>query len=281
MAEFLWTFAIQGVLKTIVKYGAEQIGAAWGLEKEASQLKKQLQSAAAILADINRKNLHHDSVRLWVEDLQQIVYEADDLLDELIYEDLRRQTVEQTRKLRKVRDSISISPSTNPFLFRCKKAKKLKNITQALYKHYCAASPLGLVSNESNTIGTEAALKQIREATSMLNFQVGGREAEVLEILKLVIDSSDEHHMSVISIVGMGGLGKTTLAKMVFNHEDIKGHSDQMIWVCVSKPFNVMKILEEIFQSMTDTCSGLKSKEALLRRLQTEMQDKKHFLVRA
>lgn len=56
MAEFLWTFAIQGVLKTIVKYGAEQIGAAWGLEKEASQLKKQLQNAAAILADINRKN---------------------------------------------------------------------------------------------------------------------------------------------------------------------------------------------------------------------------------
>ncbi|KAA0053846.1 disease resistance protein RGA2-like [Cucumis melo var. makuwa] len=89
----------------------------------------------------------------------------------------------------------------------------MKNITQALCKHYCAASPLGLVSNESNTIGTEAALKQIRETTSMLNFQVEGREAEVLEILKLVIDSSDEHHMSVISIVGMGGLGKTNFGQ--------------------------------------------------------------------
>uniref|UniRef100_A0A9I9E4W0 Uncharacterized protein n=1 Tax=Cucumis melo TaxID=3656 RepID=A0A9I9E4W0_CUCME len=34
MAEFLWTFAVQEVLKKIVKFGAQQIGLAWGLKKK-------------------------------------------------------------------------------------------------------------------------------------------------------------------------------------------------------------------------------------------------------
>ncbi|XP_038877689.1 putative disease resistance protein RGA3 [Benincasa hispida] len=275
MAEFLWTFAVQEILKKIVKFGAEQIGVAWGLEKEEFQLKKWLLKAETILADINKKKLHHHAVRLWVEDLQDIVYEADDLLDELRYEDLRR-TGEQTGKFKKVRDSIS--PSKNSFLFRLKMANKMKKITAALHKHYCEASPLGLVGEESAT-EIEVALQQIRETTSILDFEVVGREDEVLEILKLVIDSSNEHDMSMISIVGMGGLGKTTLAKMVFNHDAIKGHFDQTIWVCVSKPFIVMKILEAIFQSLTNSSSGLNSKEALLQRLRKEMQSKKYFLV--
>ncbi|KAA0053848.1 putative disease resistance protein RGA3 [Cucumis melo var. makuwa] len=129
MAEFLWTFAVQEVLKKIVKFGAQQIG-------------------------------------LWVKELQDIAYEADDLLNELVYEDLRR-TAEQTE----VRDFISISPSKNPFLFRCEKAKKMKNTTQTLYKHYCEASALELVGDQSAT-ETEVAPKQIRETTSNLDFEV-------------------------------------------------------------------------------------------------------------
>ncbi|KAL0555037.1 hypothetical protein IC582_008969 [Cucumis melo] len=148
-----------------------------------------------------------------------------------------------------------------------------------IMQHYCAASAFGLVGVESVT-ETELALKQIRETTSILDFQVEGREVEVLELLKLAIDSTDEHQMSVISIVGMGGLGKTTLAKMIFNHDAIKGHFDKTIRVCVSKPFIVTKILEKVFQGLPDTCSGLESnKEALLGRLRKEMQDEKYFLV--
>lgn len=57
------------------------------------------------------------------------VYEADDLLDELVYEQIR-QTVEQTGKFREVLDSFS--PSKNSFLFRLNMTKKMKKITKTL-----------------------------------------------------------------------------------------------------------------------------------------------------
>ncbi|XP_022145229.1 putative disease resistance protein RGA4 [Momordica charantia] len=275
MAEFLWTFAVQEVLKKVLKLAAEQIGVAWALDKELSKLRKRLLKAETILGDINRRKLCHESVRLWVEDLQHLVYQADDLLDDLVYEDLRQKV--EMEKINKVRNFLS--PSNNPFLFRFKMAKRMKAISETLYEHYCEASVLGFVGEESTETTYKNILRQIRETTSILNFKVIGREIEVLKIMKLVIDSSHEHRMSIIPIVGMGGLGKTTLAKMVFNHELIKEHFDKTIWVCVSKPFIIVNILEGIFQSLTNTSSGLNYKETLFHRLQKEMQGKKYFLV--
>ncbi|XP_022145155.1 putative disease resistance protein RGA3 [Momordica charantia] len=77
----------------------------------------------------------------------------------------------------------------------------------------------------------------------------------------------------------LGGLGKTTLTQMIFNHEAIKGHFDNTIWVCVSKPFIIINILEGIFQSLTKTSSGLNHKGVLLEKIQKEMHGKMYFLV--
>ncbi|XP_038896003.1 putative disease resistance protein RGA3 [Benincasa hispida] len=280
MAEFLWTFAVQEVLKKVLKVAAEEIGVALGFHKELSELREWLCNAEAILRGINTKKPHHESVGMWVGDLQRIVYEADDLLDELVYEDLRRKV--ETEKRKKVRNFFS--SSNNPFLFRLKMAKRMKYIIEALHKHYTKAGPLGLIAQageESTETHKNIDLKQIRETTSKFKSRevIIGREVEVSNIVKLVVDSSNEHPMSIIPIVGMGGLGKTTLAKMVFNHELVQGHFDKTIWICVSEPFIVINILEGIFQSLTKTWSTGLNKENLLQRLQEEMQGKNYFLV--
>jgi len=48
---------------------------------------------------------------------------------------------------------------------------------------------------------------------------------------------------SVISVVGMGGIGKTTLAKKVYENDSVKGHFDCRVWITVSQSYNMQKIL--------------------------------------
>lgn len=55
----------------------------------------------------------------------------------------------------------------------------------------------------------------------------------------------------VIAIVGDGGIGKTALAQMAFNHVNIRVHFDVRMWVCVSSCMDVMKLTREILQVAT------------------------------
>uniref|UniRef100_A0A0A0LTP7 Disease resistance N-terminal domain-containing protein n=1 Tax=Cucumis sativus TaxID=3659 RepID=A0A0A0LTP7_CUCSA len=66
MADFLWTFAVEEMLKKVLKVAGEQTGLAWGFQEHLSNLQKWLLKAEAFLRDINMRKLHLDSVRMWV-----------------------------------------------------------------------------------------------------------------------------------------------------------------------------------------------------------------------
>ncbi|XP_008245344.2 PREDICTED: putative disease resistance protein At1g50180 [Prunus mume] len=54
----------------------------------------------------------------------------------------------------------------------------------------------------------------------------------------------------VVSIWGMGGLGKTTLAKQVYHHGDVKRHFNCFAWVCISQQCQAREVLEEILTKL-------------------------------
>ncbi|KAM1189398.1 hypothetical protein ACFX2J_025078 [Malus domestica] len=65
----------------------------------------------------------------------------------------------------------------------------------------------------------------------------------------------------------MGGMGKTTLARLVYNDDRVRTHFDLRVWVCVSDPFYVTMVAKAILEAiLDDVWNEDSSKWELLRR---------------
>ncbi|GAV74766.1 NB-ARC domain-containing protein [Cephalotus follicularis] len=91
--------------------------------------------------------------------------------------------------------------------------------------------------------------------------------------------TSQESNVRIISIVGMGGIGKTTLAQMVCDNTRVKTHFSKIIWVCVSSPFNEIRIAKAILESLTNNTPQLIELDPLLQNVSQSIIGKKFLLV--
>ncbi|KAB5526512.1 hypothetical protein DKX38_020359 [Salix brachista] len=111
------------------------------------------------------------------------------------------------------------------------------------------------------------------------NSEVIGREDDVSIVMYMLTSLTKQHVLSVVPIVGMAGLGKTTVAKKVYEAVRERKHFDVTLWVCVSNDFNKVKILGEMLQIIKETTGGLTSLDAILQNLKKELENKSFFLV--
>ncbi|XP_022931805.1 putative disease resistance protein RGA3 [Cucurbita moschata] len=253
---------------------AEQIGLTWGFKEELSKLKDSLLMVQAILRDVDRMKADLESQKLWVKKLEDIVFEAHILLDELAYEHVRCKV--EIEKDKVVRNFFSFSK--NSLAFRLKMANKITTVSKTLDEFISTKSPSLCVATISNE--AEIDIYQTRETDSFSDeIGVMGRETEVLNIVGNLLALKNQETLVVLPIVGTGGLGKTTLVKEIFHHEMIRKNFDTFIWVCVSDPFKINKILRAIVGYMKPTFGGSDEKEIILPELQNLLSNKKYFVV--
>ncbi|PRQ31782.1 putative P-loop containing nucleoside triphosphate hydrolase [Rosa chinensis] len=122
---------------------------------------------------------------------------------------------------------------------------------------------LELIVNEKDVLDLKEGVKdrpQGRLPTTSLveESSVYGRDEEKEAIIKLLLaDGVTGNKIDVLPIVGMGGLGKTTLAQLVYNDDRVKQHFVHQSWSCVSVEFEVIKITETLYGAVTSqTCNN-------------------------
>ncbi|XP_075076224.1 putative late blight resistance protein homolog R1A-3 isoform X2 [Nicotiana tabacum] len=98
----------------------------------------------------------------------------------------------------------------------------------------------------------------------------------LLEKLTQYDGSSD---LKVISIIGMGGIGKTTLAKEVYDYESIRFHYDVRAWTTVSQKYNVRDILESLLHSAMGRKFYMDDELDLADRLRKSLIGKRYLIV--
>lgn len=95
------------------------------------------------------------------------------------------------------------------------------------------------------------------------------------KIIELLESDGCGQQLKVISIVGFGGLGKTTLANQVY--QKIKGRFDCSCFVPVSRNPNVSKILADMLKDLGSSCVDPSDDERqLINKLRAFLQDKRY-----
>ncbi|CAM0908182.1 unnamed protein product [Alopecurus aequalis] len=127
--------------------------------------------------------------------------------------------------------------------------------------------------------GTSPPLPPPREsATEILQAKakVFGRDKDRDDIVQMLIQPCSKAAAAApdttVSIVGYGGIGKTTLAQMVFDDAQIRQHFDVRCWVSVSASFNLMKLTAEILSSAQPSWDGVTEKMVDDQMLQSELR---------
>nr|XP_010921564.1 putative disease resistance protein RGA1 [Elaeis guineensis] len=255
------TIASDIVTAVIGKLGSrisEEFGLLRRFKDDLEDLRCILTAIRAVLQDAEERCAKDEALRDWLKKLKDVAYDVDDLLDEFDTDSAQRQ---------KVKMVCRFFSHSNPLIFGCMMVHKVKSLRARLDKIAEEKNKFHFAPNRWPEIEKRDTFSMVDES------RIVGRDGDKEKIMKLLLDTTTEEDISVIPIVGMGGLGKTTLAQLVFNDGRTNSEVfDLRIWICVSGDFNLKTIVQPILDATKEKCdiNNLESIASCLARVFTE-----------
>nr|XP_027100843.1 putative disease resistance protein RGA3 [Coffea arabica] len=271
MADPVIGAASQVTLERALSLASDRIGLLVGFKKDVASMTRSLRLIKGVLADAEAKQNQDGAVQEWLKSLEEVAYDADNVLDELHYESLRHQV--ESRNRHKLKVCCFFSFSNINLALRWRMASKVRDIKLKLNGIYQDAQGLGLVSRAAPAVGDTRG----RQTDSVVAPMVGRADDES-EIVKILLSLS-EKVVSALPIVGMGGLGKTTLAKSIYNNHQIDGHFDKKLWVCVSKKVPIEELFKLILVQLTEEKDEVEDRNVIVGKIRNHLGGERYFLV--
>eukprot|EP00258_Populus_trichocarpa_P021943 XP_024437962.1 putative disease resistance protein RGA4 isoform X7 [Populus trichocarpa] len=281
MAEALLSPILEQLTTIVAQQVQEEVNLVGGVKKQVDKLKSNLLAIQSVLEDADRQQVKDKAVRDWLNKLKDVCYDLDDVLDEWSTAILRwkmEEAEENTRSRQKMRCSFLKSPCfcLNQVVQRRDIALKIKEVSEKVND---IAKERAMFGFELYRVTDE--LQRLTTTSFVDESSVIGRDGEKKNVVsKLLAESSQKaRDVDVISLVGLGGIGKTTLAQLAFNDSEVTAHFEKKIWVCVSDPFDEVKIAKAILEQLEGSAPNLVELQSLLQRVSESIKGKRFLLV--
>ncbi|KAI0503764.1 hypothetical protein KFK09_014707 [Dendrobium nobile] len=248
------------------RYLKDQVSWEKRTKEELEKLKEilpQIQAVVNFASSQEQITDQNQPLNKWLWQLRDAIDDADEVLDELEYMELEKQVTKE-KKLRRVRSIMkSMKKKLVKFGKRAVKIdptlKRLETTVQKLDKVTTTGVDtfLHLLKDaKQELLKQQLELHGARETGSLPKNDLIGRGKNKEFVMEWLRNPSNDHrgtdlyrNISLLSIVGHGGMGKTTLLQHVYNDEITKEFGRKM-WVCVSNNFEVKKVIADMLQSL-------------------------------
>ncbi|XP_074362589.1 putative disease resistance protein RGA3 [Apium graveolens] len=224
-------------------------------EKDIENIDEKLSFIQKLLENAERSQVRDATVRVWLENLKDVAYDMDNVICEWKTANRKMEIAKIVVVTAQKRVCLSILPFScfnfSRVVHRCDIAITIHNINERLNEITYQGH---MFSFNREAIGGEDSQVWPRSSSSIAALHVCGREDDTSTLLKnLCFESGTQavtETIKIISIVGLGGIEKTTLAKLVYNCDEVRAHFDQLIWVCVSDPYDEVRVAKAIVESI-------------------------------
>ncbi|WVZ95764.1 hypothetical protein U9M48_041488 [Paspalum notatum var. saurae] len=240
------------LIQTIKDMAEDELRMLLGISGDIQRLSEKMKKMEAYLADAERRRIDDPTVQDWVNQLKGAMYEATDILDlcQLDAEERKKRSPGGCWPNLEKKAPGCLQPLLfclrNPSFARSM-GKRIKALNVRLDEISNEMSRFEFVKMNSYQVKTltSEVTPHSRVTTSLIDESaiVGDAIQAATRALVQVLLADEPATILVVSIVGAGGMGKTTLAKMIFNDRDIQMAFRSKIWLSVTETYEEKKLL--------------------------------------
>ncbi|KAG8380081.1 hypothetical protein BUALT_Bualt07G0156500 [Buddleja alternifolia] len=277
MADAIVSIVVEQLADIIRKQIQEEVNLVRGVKKEIHYLSSELKAIRNVLDDAERRGYKEKTIQHWLNKLEDTSYDIADVLDEWNYAILKLQIEGPKPKVCRLIPSSCLC--FEKVTFRRDIAKKIKGLKKRMDMIVEEKARYDFIIAQP----VEPRKSDRVKTTSLVDVsEIQGRAADKDALVNnLILEGAgqEERGSYVVSIVGTGGIGKTTLAQLVYNDDEVTNLFRKRIWVCVSDVSDEVKIVKGIIEQVTVSAPNLNELESLLKNLADSVSGQKFLLV--
>ncbi|THG08455.1 hypothetical protein TEA_011144 [Camellia sinensis var. sinensis] len=231
----------------------EELKSLGGVKGKIVFIGDELESMRAFLRVADAIEDSDPEIQAWVKQVRDVAHNTDDILDEFMlrFADRHRHHHGFYGSVCKIYYQIKNMKARRQIASDIQDIKtRVIDIAQRRqrYGYKFSNSEQGSSSNVANNGG---CYDRRGDALLLEEDDLVGIDKPKQQLIDWVLDDADSP-LKVISVVGMGGLGKTTLIKKVYDDMEVKRHFQNHAWITLSQSFKIEEILSGLIQQLFD-----------------------------
>ncbi|KAA8521201.1 hypothetical protein F0562_011864 [Nyssa sinensis] len=221
-----------------------------GTREEVQYIRDELERTRAFLKVADAMEESDPELHVWVKQVRDVAYDTEDVLDEFMLWFAHHHGDRIHGAFRKISCYVKNLRARWRILSEIRRIKsRVMNISEGQGR-YRYKDSISKHNSSSTVINDDTWYDRRGDALLLEEAELVGIDKPKQELIEQLVKESPG--LKVVSVVGMGGLGKTTLVKKVYDDVEVRKHFETHAWITFSQSFKMEELLRDLIQQLFD-----------------------------